>query len=75
MAPAVRARAAQAGVCGLYPCALSELERVRTLRVDGNGSMPEAERIARQLVTLPTHAGVGPRERERALAAIGGFGL
>lgn len=67
---AVRARAARAGVCGLYPRALSELERVSALRVDGRRSMPEAERIARQLVTMPTHAGVGPRERQRALAVI-----
>ncbi|WP_067561414.1 DegT/DnrJ/EryC1/StrS family aminotransferase [Halofilum ochraceum] len=72
-APRVRARAAQAGVCGLYPRALSELEQVRALRVDGDAPMPGAERIARHLVTLPTHAGVGPRERERALASIGEF--
>lgn len=72
VAPAARARAAQAGVCGLYPCALSQLERVRKLRLDGGGPMPGAERIARHLVTLPTHAGSGPRERERALAVIEG---
>ncbi len=71
-APTVRARAAQAGICGMYPRALSELERVGKLRVDGARAMPEAERIARHLVTLPTHAGVGPRERERALLAISG---
>lgn len=73
-APALRARAAQAGVCGLYPCALSELARSRALRVDGDGPMPGAERIARHLVTLPTHAGVGRRERERAVAVIGEIG-
>jgi dTDP-4-amino-4,6-dideoxygalactose transaminase len=70
-----RARAGRAGVTGLYPRALSELDRVRIRRVDGCGSMPGAERIARHLVTLPTHAGAGPRERERALAAISELGL
>jgi dTDP-4-amino-4,6-dideoxygalactose transaminase len=69
----VRARAVRAGVCGLYPLALSQLQRVYRLRVDGGHPMPGAEHIAAHLITLPTHAGVGPREREWALTAVGGL--
>ena len=72
---ASRARAARAGVSAMYPRALGELDRVAARRADEGVSTPGAERLARQLVTLPTHAGAGPQERGRAIAAVEELGL
>lgn len=69
------------GVRRLYPQALCDLKELHSDLAPGQKSTPGAREIARQLVTLPTHMGVGPkmavriaREVQRKLGRVNPVG-
>lgn len=61
------------GLAPGYPTPLSSLAPVRRLLAGQSRTWPGAEEIARTLVTLPTHSGLRPWERDRILALLEGY--
>lgn len=53
-----------------YPTTLAALEPVRARLVGDAPRLPGAERLARALVTLPTHGRTTPRDRRRIVSAL-----
>ncbi|MGH7679942.1 MAG: DegT/DnrJ/EryC1/StrS family aminotransferase [Gemmatimonadaceae bacterium] len=60
--------ARRAGVARSYPRPLGELPPVGARLVEPNAKMPGAAALARELVTLPTHSRLAPRDFETILA-------
>jgi len=58
------------GVSSFYPAPLNELPGLKEILRDG-GPYPNAEKLARGLITLPVHSGLTPSLREKIIAAIG----
>jgi perosamine synthetase len=59
--------------CG-YPATLASLPAVQRRLEREPASFKGAEELVRTLVTLPTHSGITPRERERMLHLLGRYG-
>ena len=57
----------QAGLAPAYPRALPDLPQVRPALEGAGGPWPGAERLARELVTLPTHSLLRRNDAERVL--------
>jgi dTDP-4-amino-4,6-dideoxygalactose transaminase len=56
------------GICSMYPASVARIPRLQgRLR---EYDFPRAERVARSLVTLPTHPLVSARDRARICAAV-----
>jgi hypothetical protein len=64
--------ALHAGVAATYPMALPDLPALRDRIVSWSDRLTGASVLAQQLFTLPTHSGVGLRERERLLRMLDG---
>ncbi len=64
------ARAAELGVAASYPTTLSELPALRSGLVAVDAVFPGAERLARELVTLPAHSLLRETERTEIIAMI-----
>jgi perosamine synthetase len=58
------------GVSSFYPAPLNELPGLKDILRDG-GPYPNAEKLARGLITLPVHSGLTPSLGEKIIAAIG----
>ena len=63
--------AAAVGVTPMYPGAVPDSDAAARFHGQPLQDVPGARWVAQRLVTLPTHAGIGPREREEALTALG----
>ena len=61
---------ARLGVAGSYPKPLRELDALAERLVNREAVHPGAEALARELVTLPTHARTKPEERAEILRAV-----
>ncbi len=57
------AAARRLGIAASYPIPLPHLAEIRERIVGGARRWPGAERLAAELITLPTHGGVTPEER------------
>ncbi|MEX2575827.1 MAG: DegT/DnrJ/EryC1/StrS family aminotransferase [Halofilum sp. (in: g-proteobacteria)] len=68
-------RAGRYGVASVYPAPLTHLPRVRRFCVNVDAPIPGAEWTARHLITLPTHAHVDARSRQRVLNALEELGV
>lgn len=62
------------GVGPGYPTTLRELPALESLLVERGAGLPGAERLVRELVTLPTHSGITSAERRRLCEAALGKG-
>lgn len=58
------------GIGAGYPLPLPLLEPLRSQMRNPAGSFPGAEELASDLLTLPTHSGVGEKERFQLAAAV-----
>lgn len=65
-----QARARALGIAPGYPRPLPELGALARLRTGGFGTYPGARRLARELVTLPTHRFITPSVRDRIVDLI-----
>jgi perosamine synthetase len=61
------------GVAPGYPLPLSALGPVRRWLTGPSPGLPGAEELARTLVTLPTHARLGPQERDRIVSLLADY--
>lgn len=64
------ARAAELGVAPSYPTTLAELPELRGSLVAIDTVFPGADRLARELVTLPVHSLLGQGERAEIIAMV-----
>jgi dTDP-4-amino-4,6-dideoxygalactose transaminase len=69
-----RARARALGIAWGYPRPLPELGPLARLRTGGFGGYPGARRLARELVTLPTHRFITPSARDHIVELIADLG-
>jgi hypothetical protein len=69
-----KARARALGIAWGYPRPLPELGPIARLRTGGFGAYPGARRLARELVTLPTHRFITPTARDRIVDLIADIG-
>ena len=58
------------GIGRTYPSTLAELEPVRARMAGTTGRWPGADALVKDLVTLPTHSQLTPRDRSALLAAL-----
>jgi len=67
-----RLNAAGIGATGSYPASIADIAELQCSVAGGVSNAETGRRVARQIVTLPTHAFVTPADVRRTIAAIGG---
>jgi dTDP-4-amino-4,6-dideoxygalactose transaminase len=69
-AVASRSENQRLGIAPSYPTTLADLPAVRSRRHGAGESLPGAEQLVRELITLPTHSRLTARERARIIAVV-----
>jgi dTDP-4-amino-4,6-dideoxygalactose transaminase len=62
------------GIAPSYPTTLADLPAVSARRIQAQEPLPGAERLVRELITLPTHSRLTVRERARIVEVVRGSG-